>query len=241
MGPYIITWWSRVLKLETFKVLYFLKKKRVPKSYQHRFPRPCSVLHTLSRIFLMLKKLKCWIFFCWETKMHLIFLSLGSSRKKNGLDSYLCRPRVNFTSPLVQTANMLWQGVWFNSVSPTKLHPTLTVYTTWGLHSTFVLNALCLCARKISINLLVQKLLVKWWWNWSLVVIVAVVCSSSCLRRTSDSPLFLGSAPSVPAAAAARVVWIAKIFKIHSLKQLSFNIVRRHLYVSVAWRGKNWF
>ena len=188
MGPYIITWWSRVLKLETFKVLYFLKK-RVPKSYQHRFPRPCSVLHTLSRIFLMLKKLKCWIFFCWETKMHWIFLSLGSSRKKNGLDSYLCRPRVNFTSPLVQTANMLWQGVWFNSVSPTKLHPTLTVYTTWGLHPTFVLNALCLCARKISINLLVQKLLVKWWWNWSLVVIVAVVCSSSCLRRTSDSPL----------------------------------------------------
>jgi len=57
-----------------------------------------------------------------------------------------------------------------------------------------------------------------------------------CLRRTSDSP-FLGSAPSAHAAAAALVVWIAKIF-IHSLKQLSFNIFRRLCECVCVWHDE---
>ena len=77
----------------------------------------------------------------------------------------------NFTKPLVQSPNAPAHGIWHKrclSVSPTELCPTILVHRTRNyvqflLH---MLNALC---QKSSVNLLVQKLLMKCWWNWPLV------------------------------------------------------------------------
>ena len=75
---------------------------------------------------------------------------------------------VNFTNPLVRRTNAPAHRVWrqrCHSVSPTKLCPNLPVHTTRSyaqlLH--FMLYAMC---KKISVSLLAQKLVVKWWWKW---------------------------------------------------------------------------
>jgi hypothetical protein len=63
---------------------------------------------------------------------------------------------VNYTNLMVYSANVLEGILWRNSVSPTKLRPSLSV------HSSRIYAQLSkLCVSKIGINLLAQMLLVE--------------------------------------------------------------------------------
>jgi len=61
-------------------------------------------------------------------------------------------------------AQICQQQNWCHSISPTKLFPTLP-----GRTLNFYVLCSTLRARKISINIQVQKLLVECWSNWPLI------------------------------------------------------------------------
>ena len=76
---------------------------------------------------------------------------------------------VNFNNPLAQSTNVSAQSIWRKKMPfhfTNKLHPTL--YKCIELEDTPNFYTLCSApyASKFNVNLLVQKLIIKWWWNW---------------------------------------------------------------------------
>ncbi len=75
---------------------------------------------------------------------------------------------VNFIILLAQSTYGLVIIIWCHSVSPTKLPSTLLVCKTRKYAQLFYTVRTSICASKMGINLLSQKLLVERWWNWPL-------------------------------------------------------------------------
>ena len=89
--------------------------------------------------------------------------------------TFSCCQGVNFSNPLAQSANALAHkndALLFHQQNCTQLYHHTQLEVTPNFY------ALCftLCTRKIIVNLLAQKLLVKWWWNRTKVVLLTSTC-----------------------------------------------------------------